>query len=116
MDNVKADRAKASIRKYGEELFQQVFGSDLKAYAKYSTFRSDLSQVTIAIESVTPEFHGIHWEALQDPDLPRPFAVDSIFIRKSVQPATIEAQVKESPTINLLVVIALRDKVRTLDK
>ena len=106
LDNVKADRAQASVREYGQELFKQVFQSDLKAYAKYSQIRNNLSQAILKIESITPEFHAIHWETLQDPDLPRPFAVDSIFTRKSVNPATIEAQVKESPTVNLLVVTA----------
>ena len=106
LDNVKVDRAKASIRKYGEELFKQVFQADIKAYSKYSQLRNDLSKVQIEIESITPEFHAIHWEALQDEDLPRPLAVDSVLIRKTVQPAIIEAKVNPFPTINLLVVTA----------
>ena len=106
LDNVKAERAKASLRNYGKELFKQVFQADIKAYAKYSQLCSDLTQVQLEIESITPEFHAIHWEALQDPDLPRPFAIDSVLIRKSIQPATIAANVKESPIVNLLVVTA----------
>ena len=106
LDNVKAERAKASVRNYGKELFKQVFQADIKAYAKYSQLCSDLTQVQLEIESITPEFHAIHWEALQDPDLPRPFAIDSVLIRKSIQPATIAANVKESPIVNLLVVTA----------
>ncbi|MGK7893845.1 MAG: CHAT domain-containing protein [Xenococcus sp. (in: cyanobacteria)] len=106
LEQVKANRAKESVRKYGEELFQQIFQKDINAYAKYSQLRGNLSQVQIEIESITPEFHAIHWEALQDPDLPRPLAVDSVLIRKNVKPAVIEANVNESPTVNLLVVTA----------
>ena len=106
LDNVKANRAKESVNKYGEELFKQVFQKDSNAYAQYSQLRNNLNQVQIEIESVSPEFQAIHWEALQDPDLPRPLAVDSVLIRKNVEPAVIEAKVNESPTINLLVVVA----------
>ncbi|MEM8723298.1 MAG: CHAT domain-containing protein [Cyanobacteria bacterium P01_G01_bin.39] len=111
LDNVKADRAKASVREYGENLFKQVFQADTRVYNKYSQLlnESDI-QLQIEIESITPEFQAIHWEALQDPDLPRPLAIDSVLIRKSIQPINIEAKVKESPTINLLVVVA-RPKV-----
>ena len=106
LEQIKADRAKASVEEYGKELFKQVFQSDIRAFAKYSQIRNDLSQVQIEIESITPEFHALHWETLQDPELPRPFSIDSVLIRKSVRSAVIEAQVKEFPTINLLVVVA----------
>jgi hypothetical protein len=106
LDQVKAIKAAASVKEYGQELFKQVFQSDINAYSKYSQLRSNLSQVQIEIESITPEFHAIHWEALQDPDLPRPLAIDCILIRKSVQPAVIEAKVNQFPTVNLLVVTA----------
>ncbi|MGK7896965.1 MAG: tetratricopeptide repeat protein [Xenococcus sp. (in: cyanobacteria)] len=106
LEQVKANRAKESVEKYGEELFKQVFKKDIHAYSKYSQLRNNLNQVQIEIESITPEFHAIHWEALQDPDLPRPLAVDSVLIRKNVKPAVIEAEINESPTVNLLVVTA----------
>ena len=107
LDNVKAERAKASVREYGEELFKQVFQEDVKAYGKYSQLLNDSNDsLRIEIESISPEFHAIHWEALQDPDLPRPFAIDSVLIRKSVKPATIAANVREFPIVNLLVVTA----------
>lgn len=106
LETVKANRARESVRKYGEELFKQVFQNDINAYSKYSQLRGNLSQLQIEIESITPEFHAIHWEALQDPDLPRPLAVDSVLIRKNVTPAIISANVNESPTVNLLVVTA----------
>ncbi|MGK7894017.1 MAG: CHAT domain-containing protein, partial [Xenococcus sp. (in: cyanobacteria)] len=106
LDRVIAERAKASVRNYGEALFKQVFQSNFNAYSQYQQWRGDLSQIQIQIESKTPNFHSLHWEALQDPDLPRPLAVDCIVIRKTVQPAPIKAEVKTFPTINLLVVIA----------
>ncbi|MGL6341158.1 MAG: Tfp pilus assembly protein PilF, partial [Waterburya sp.] len=99
LEQVKADRAAASVKKYGQELFKQVFQVDINAYSQYSQLRGNLSQVQIEIESITPEFHAIHWEALQDPDLPFPLAIDSVLIRKSVRPAIIEAQVKQFPTV-----------------
>ena len=106
LEQVKAERAAASVKKYGTELFEQVFQTDINAYSKYGQLRGNLNQLQIEIESITPEFHAIHWEALQDPDLPRPLAVDSVLIRKSVKPATIEAKVNQFPTVNLLVVTA----------
>ncbi|MEM6613359.1 MAG: hypothetical protein AAF652_14090, partial [Cyanobacteria bacterium P01_C01_bin.72] len=33
LDNVKAKRAKISVREYGEALFKQVFQADINAYA-----------------------------------------------------------------------------------
>ena len=106
LERVTAEKAKASVKKYGEALFKQVFQSNFNAYGQYQQWRGDLSQIQIQIESKTPEFHSLHWESLQDPDLPRPLAVDCIVIRKTVQPAPVKAEVKISPTINLLVVIA----------
>ncbi len=106
LDNIKADRAKASVREYGKELFRQVFQSNSEAYANYSDLKPNLSQLTIEIASINPEFQAIHWEALQDPELEHPFAIDTILIRKGIQPKQVEVKVKESPTINLLVVVA----------
>ncbi|HHP7231647.1 MAG TPA: hypothetical protein ACFCUY_12415 [Xenococcaceae cyanobacterium] len=97
LDNVKADRAKASVRKYGEELFRQVFQSDSAAYLKYKELSHDLSQLTIEIVSINPEFQTIHWEALRDPELTYPLAIETTFIRKSSQPKKLELKVKESP-------------------
>ena len=106
LDNVKADRAEASVKEYGEELFRQVFQSDSPAYFKYKELSRDLSQLTIGIVSINPEFQAIHWEALRDPELTHPLAIETILIRKSIQPKKIKIKVQESPTINLLVVVA----------
>ncbi len=112
LNQVKAKEAEASVKTYGQELFKQVFQSNIDAYGEYKQWTGDLSQIQIQIESKTPEFHSLHWEALQDPKLPRPLAVDCIIIRKTVKPASGKAQVKPSPTINLLVVIARPNEER----
>ena len=109
LDNVMAGRAKASIREYGEDLFKQVFQSDINAYDRYREVSQDLSQVTIEIESISPEFQAIHWEALQDGNFEPPasiLAIQCVFSRKSKRSTVAKANVKPSPTINLLVVTA----------
>nr|WP_242049249.1 CHAT domain-containing protein [Aulosira sp. FACHB-615] len=109
LDTVKAEAAAASIKTYGEELFEQVF-ANRKAYSEYDLLRRNLSQLQIEIVGKTPEFQALHWEALRDPDLPRPLAVDCVMVRKSNKPAPIYADVQTSPTINLLVVVARPDE------
>ncbi len=105
LDKVRANNAVTSIKTYGENLFEQVF-INRDAYSNYRQERNNLAQVTIEIVSRTPEFQAIHWEALRDPDLPRPFAVDCIMLRKYVKPVSTQGKVAESPVINLLVVTA----------
>ncbi|MFN6154195.1 MAG: CHAT domain-containing protein, partial [Dolichospermum sp.] len=109
MNTVKAERAKNSVKTYGEKLFEQVF-QDKKAYSKYQQFKNNLGQVQIEIVSKTPEFQGLHWEALQDPDFPRPLAVDCVMLRKSVNSAVGSVNLPPSPVINLLVVVARPDE------
>uniref|UniRef100_UPI0039C5AEC0 CHAT domain-containing protein n=1 Tax=Nostoc sp. CCY0012 TaxID=1056123 RepID=UPI0039C5AEC0 len=112
-DTVIAERAAASVKIYGESLFKQVFQADFNAYSLYRQLRGNLSQVQIEIVAKTPEFHALHWEALQDPDLSRPLAVDCVMLRKNVRPAPpVSANVQLSPVINLLVVVARPDEER----
>ncbi|MEA5477281.1 tetratricopeptide repeat protein [Pseudanabaena galeata UHCC 0370] len=94
-----------SIRDYGESLFDQVF-SDRRAFADYSRLRDDLGTLRFEIEGSNPEFQALHWEALRDRDLPRPLAVDCVMVRKSTLPTPVMAAVKDSPTLNLLMVTA----------
>jgi tetratricopeptide (TPR) repeat protein len=109
VDTVKAERAKNSVKTYGEKLFDQVF-QDRKAYSKYQQLKNNLGQVQIEIVSKTPEFQGLHWEALQDPDFPRPLAIDCVMLRKSVNSAVGSVNLPTSPVINLLVVVARPDE------
>ncbi|MBE9198755.1 MULTISPECIES: tetratricopeptide repeat protein [unclassified Nodularia (in: cyanobacteria)] len=112
-DTVIAERAAASVKIYGESLFKQLFQADFNAYSLYRQLRGNLSQVQIEIVAKTPEFHALHWEALQDPDLSRPLAVDCVMLRKNVRPAPpVSANVQSSPVINLLVVVARPDEER----
>ncbi len=110
LDEVKAKRAADSVKKYGEELFKQVFKTNPDVYSDYKLLKRNLSELQIEIIGKTPEFQAFHWEALRDPELPRPLAVDCVMLRKTVNPSTIEAYVEPSPVINLLVVIARPDE------
>jgi tetratricopeptide (TPR) repeat protein len=112
LGTVKAARAAESVKGYGEKLFEQVFKSNFDAYSEYRQLRGDLARVRIEIESQTPEFQALHWEAMRDPDLPRPLAVDCAMLRKRVQPVPVRADVSPSPVINLLVVTARPDEER----
>ncbi|MEY2911001.1 MAG: Photosystem assembly protein Ycf3 [Cyanobacteriota bacterium] len=109
VDKIKAERAKDSVKTYGEKLFKQVF-QNRQAYSKYQQLRNNLSHVQIEIVSKTPEFQALHWEALQDPDFRRPLAVDCVMLRKSVNPAVGSVNLPTSPVINLLVVVARPDE------
>ena len=106
LNGIKAQQAAASIENYGQQLFKQVFQVNFDAYGEYRQLRGNLGQVQIEIESNTPEFQALHWEAMQDVELPRPLAVDFVMLRKSTKPASVAANMAPSPVINLLVVIA----------
>ncbi len=104
---VKAQRAAASVKDYGEALFNQVF-ADADACSDYKlACREGLTNLRIEIEGESPEFH---WEALRDPKQPRPFAVDAVFTRKRFQRGVMQIDLQPSPVINLLVVTARPDE------
>ncbi len=110
LNGKKAEAAKTSVVSYGESLFNQVF-DDKNAYSHYRQLRGNLKQVKIEIVGNSPEFHALHWEAMQDKDLPRPLAVDCVMVRKRVDKiASVAVQMAESPVINLLVVISRPDE------
>lgn len=104
-DKVKALNAGKSIATYGESLFKQIF-ADPKAFSRYDQcLQAGLNTCQIEIVG-SPVFHRWHWEALKDPDLPRPLSLQATIVRKKLQPSSIEASVQPSPTINMLIVIA----------
>ncbi|MFM7383153.1 MAG: CHAT domain-containing protein, partial [Microcystaceae cyanobacterium] len=105
LDTVRANQVAASIKNYGEALFEQVF-SNRKAYTEYEKLRGNLGTLQLEIESLNPAFQALHWEALRDPELPKPLAVEAVMIRKSSRPTAVAAEVAVSPTINLLLVTA----------
>ncbi len=104
-DTTIAQRAAASIKKYGENLFNQVF-TDRNAYSEYQQLRRGQNPLQIEIVGKTPEFQALHWEALWEPGFPRPLAVDCVMVRKSIKRGAKQADVPQSPVINLLVVTA----------
>ena len=107
---VRARRAAASIEGYGRQLFEDVF-ADRDAYGDYQqACRSGLANLQIEIEGESPDFQALHWEAMQDPKLPRPLAVDCVFTRKRFQRGVVQIDLQPSSVINLLVVTARPDE------
>ena len=105
LENVKAEAAAASVRDYGVSLFNQVFAKR-RAFAAYQrALQAGVGAITFEIAG-SPEFHALHWEALADPDLPQPLAVQCAMVRKNLTPQVVEADPRPQPTINLLVVTA----------
>lgn len=105
LEEIRARNAAKSIITYGETLFQQVFQNP-DAYAAYKhCLGVGLQNIQFKIIG-DPSFHHYHWESLKDPHLPRPFALDSTMIRQNKTPQTLYAAIRESPTINVLLVTA----------
>ena len=103
---VRAQQAAHSIFTCGEKLFNQVFLQNDDARFEYRTARqAGLNDAQIEIEG-TPKFHALHWEALKDPAMPDPLVLQATMIRKNLVPSAIQSQIRPSPTINLLVVVA----------
>ena len=67
---------------YGEVLFRQLFADEAarEAYGdlKRRAYANDLVFAVIG----SPGFQALHWEALKDPRLPRPFALDVPIVRR----------------------------------
>jgi hypothetical protein len=104
---VPTKEAAASITAYGEALFGQLMASPdaREAYGALKT-RAYPNRFAIAIIGA-PAFQELHWEALKDPRLPRPFALDVAMVRRRRAAAPpIEAAPATSPTLNLLVLTA----------
>ncbi|MFZ4657342.1 MAG: tetratricopeptide repeat protein [Caldilineaceae bacterium] len=105
-DQVKAQAAATSVRRYGETLFAQTLRGNDQIYSRY---RQAVAQgvATLHFQIVgDPAFHALHWEALWDPDRPQPLTLDAVMIRSTVQSVVHSVTVQPSPTINLLLVTA----------
>ncbi len=104
-EQVKAGAAAESITRYGEALFDQVF-ADRRVYGRYTQcLQSGVGTLRFELAG-SPDFHKLHWEALKDPALPRAFALEAPMVRRNLTPRTVQANVRPSPTLNLLVVTA----------
>jgi tetratricopeptide (TPR) repeat protein len=103
-DKVKAKEAEADILAYGENLFNQVFGtgSVIRDYDKVRENKPDFHLQIIG----SPEFHALHWEAMKDPDQNRPLSVDKPIVRKNKEPVTYKAEVKAAPLLRVLLISA----------
>ena len=106
VDQVKARRAAVSVLSYGERLFEQVFRADFGLYGRYSQARqAAVNELRFEIVG-SAAFQHLHFSALKDPELPRPFVLDALMVRSVLTPAVISAKSQLSPTINLLLVVA----------
>ncbi|HMB08669.1 MAG TPA: tetratricopeptide repeat protein [Isosphaeraceae bacterium] len=107
LEGVRARAAAAGVQAYGEALFAQVFRQDPAVLARYAVARDQggPADLRFAIAG-SPAFHQLHWEALKDPELPRAFALEAPMVRKNLNPPVLPADVRSSPTINLLIVVA----------
>ncbi len=103
---VDAAKAAASVKAYGLALFRQMFEANLDVFGQYS--RAGIGGAgDLAFEVCgSPEFHGLHWETLWDPRLPRPFVLDAPMVRCIPAPRLLVTDAKESHSIKLLVVSA----------
>jgi len=105
MRKVQAKTAADSVVTYGETLFKQVF-ADPEAYVAYKQrLQARLNTLQIEIAG-SPQFHALHWEALKDPKLPQPLALQATMVRQNLKPQIVHATVRTSPTINVLLVTA----------
>jgi len=104
MNTERARKAATSLTTYGETLFKQVFLDNSDVYAEYKALlKTDLGKVQIEIAG-SPTFHALHWEALKDPQLAKPLALQTMMLRRNMQPPPIQVSVQPAPTINLLIV------------
>ncbi len=103
-DQVKFQTIAQSLREYGQALFAQVFKANIDAYA---TYRQAVTGEGLVMEIVgSHAFQHWHWEALQDPQLPEPLAVKYPFIRKPPSRGELLGALRESATLNVLLVVA----------
>ncbi|MGF1516068.1 MAG: tetratricopeptide repeat protein [Elainellaceae cyanobacterium] len=101
-----APQATDSVKDYGQQLFEQVFGSNEDVYTQYCELRDRFSQIEISIESRSPEFQAMHWEALWDPALDEPLAVQCTMVRRLIPPEAMYDGMAPSPYLDMLLVTA----------
>lgn len=105
VEEVSFQRAAASIRPYGERLFDQLF-ADRKAQRAYGdALGRGLENLCIEVKG-SPEFHRLHWEALKDPELPRAFALECPLLRRNLTPPALAAEPRPADTLRILLVTA----------
>lgn len=108
INTVKAEQAAVSVREYGEALFGQVFKINTDVHANYCAALNSVDFYKSRIEIVgSPEFHALHWEAMRDPARPdEPLVTQCTMLRKNLKQSKNTATVRESASINVLVITA----------
>ena len=102
---VRAAEAAVSLRRYGQALFEQLFG-DRAAYARYlRLLEGGLRDVTIAI-SGDPAFTGLLWETLWDPQQAEPLCTRATLLRQNSDPPQVDLTPRPATTLNILLVVA----------
>lgn len=106
LDRQRAAAAADSLTDYGHQLFQQLF-QDPRAFARYLPLREDgASRLRVEVIG-PPAFHNaFHWEALKDPDLSAPLALEAQVVRRHVQDTGQAARVIPSALLRVLVITA----------
>ena len=110
LDRERADRARAAIAQYGQDLFGQLLKANPDTYADYRELRRShcFERGAVTIEVIgSPEFQGWHWEALRDPELSEPLSLMTPIVRRDPKRSVSNpARVQPSGWLNLLVVTA----------
>ncbi|MEZ5401886.1 MAG: tetratricopeptide repeat protein [Bryobacteraceae bacterium] len=78
LGDVRANAAAASIREYGESLFEQVFRKDPDVYADYKRHQTGVLSIEVTGDF---DFHRLHWETLWDPSHAQPLACQAVLVR-----------------------------------
>ena len=103
LETNRAEQAAASIQRYGNTLFRQLFFSHPDLYAAFKRQHSD--QIRIEI-SGSPDFHRLHWETLWPPDAPNPLAYRTVIARRADKKNAPKVSLDAGASIRVLVVVA----------
>ncbi len=105
VDKVRSSDTAKIIASYGENLFGQIF-ADRNFYAEYKeTIKKNPGAWRFEIVG-NHQFHALHWETLKDPDLPRPWALQTSMLRKIPGRSKNRAGAHSSSTLNILLISA----------
>jgi len=102
---VRGQKVAQSIRSYGESLFRQIFADPQALYHYRQAAQEGLHTIQLEIAG-SVGFHRLHWEALHDPELDLPLALNAPMIRRNLVSQTFPAAMQPSTTINMLLVVA----------
>ena len=102
---VKAAEAAASLRRYGEALFAQLFSDNAPHHRYLRLVEGGLRDVTVAV-SGSPDFTSLLWETLWDPAHAEPICTQATLLRQNPKPPQIDLVPRPATTLNILLVVA----------